>query len=88
MASLKDLRNKIKSIKSIQQVTNAMKMVAAAKLRKSQENMEKARPYEYRLKKLIHNVNYYRIIRSWIFLASKIIKIKIMKIFKRKIIKI
>jgi len=40
LASLKDLRNKIKSVKSIQQVTNAMKMVAAAKLRKSQEDME------------------------------------------------
>ena len=56
MASLKDLRNKIKSIKSIQQVTNAMKMVAAAKLRKSQENMEKARPYSKSIKETINSI--------------------------------
>ena len=56
MASLKDLRNKIKSIKSIQQVTNAMKMVAAAKLRKSQENMEKARPYTSAIEEMINHL--------------------------------
>ncbi len=56
MASLKDLRNKIKSIKSIQQVTNAMKMVAAAKLRKSQENMEKARPYSNAIEGMINHL--------------------------------
>ena len=56
MASLKDLRNKIKSIKSIQQVTNAMKMVAAAKLRKSQDSMEKARPYTRAIEDTIHHL--------------------------------
>jgi len=56
MASLKDLRNKIKSIKSIQQVTNAMKMVAAAKLRKSQESMEKARPYTSAIEGMINHL--------------------------------
>jgi len=56
MANLKDIKSRIKSVKNIQKVTKAMKMVAAAKLRKSQENMEKARPYEDRLKKLIHNL--------------------------------
>ena len=56
MASLKDLRNKIKSVKSIQQVTNAMKMVAAAKLRKSQEDMEKARPYTNSIEEMIHHL--------------------------------
>tara|TARA_B100001146_G_scaffold220179_1_gene228462 strand:+ start:370 stop:1224 length:855 start_codon:yes stop_codon:yes gene_type:complete len=56
MASLKDLRNKIKSIKSIQQVTNAMKMVAAAKLRKSQESMEKARPYTRAIEDMINHL--------------------------------
>ena len=39
MANLKDIRDRIKSIKSIQQVTGAMKMVAAAKMRKAQERM-------------------------------------------------
>ena len=53
MANLKNIRSQIKSVTSIQKVTKAMKMVAAAKLRKSQENMEKARPYSNRLNKLI-----------------------------------
>ena len=39
MANLKNIRSQIKSVTSIQKVTKAMKMVAAAKLRKSQENM-------------------------------------------------
>ena len=56
MASLKDLRNKIKSIKSIQQVTNAMRMVAAAKLRKSQENMEQSRPYTNAIEEMINHL--------------------------------
>ena len=56
MASLKDLRNKIKSVKSIQQVTNAMKMVAAAKLRKSQENMENTRPYTNSIEEMINHL--------------------------------
>ena len=42
MASLKDIRDRIKSVKSIQKVTSAMKMVAAAKVRKAQEKMEQA----------------------------------------------
>jgi len=42
MANLKDIRDRIKSVKSIQKVTKAMKMVAAAKMRRAQENMEKA----------------------------------------------
>ena len=56
MANLKDIRNKIKSVKSIQQVTKAMKMVAAAKLRKSQDNMEKARPYSGSMQETINSI--------------------------------
>jgi len=56
MANLKDIRNRIKSIQSIQQVTRAMKMVAAAKLRKSQERMEQARPYARRLNEIIQSL--------------------------------
>ena len=56
MANLKDIRNRIKSVKSIQQVTRAMKMVAAAKLRKSQERMEQSRPYANRLENLIQSL--------------------------------
>ena len=56
MANLKNIRSQIKSVTSIQKVTKAMKMVAAAKLRKSQENMEKSRPYSSRIKSLISNL--------------------------------
>ena len=56
MANLKNIRSQIKSVTSIQKVTKAMKMVAAAKLRKSQENMEKGRPYSIRLKDLINKL--------------------------------
>ena len=56
MANLKNIRSQIKSVTSIQKVTKAMKMVAAAKLRKSQDNMEKARPYSSRIKQLITNL--------------------------------
>ena len=56
MANLKDIRDRIKSVKSIQQVTSAMRMVAAAKLRRAQERMEQARPYEQRLQEVINNL--------------------------------
>ena len=56
MSNLKNIRSQIKSVTSIQKVTKAMKMVAAAKLRKSQENMEKGRPYSNRMKDLISNL--------------------------------
>ena len=56
MANLKDIRNRITSVQSIQQVTRAMKMVAAAKLRKSQERMEQARPYAQRLEEIIQSL--------------------------------
>ena len=58
MANLKDIRNKITSIQSIKQVTKAMKMVAAAKLRGSQQKMEEARPYSTTLQKLINDLLY------------------------------
>ena len=56
MANLKDIRDRIKSVKAIQQVTSAMKMVAAAKLRRAQERMEQARPYSKRLQGVIENL--------------------------------
>ena len=56
MANLKDIRDRIKSVTSIQKVTKAMKMVAAAKMRRAQENMEQARPYSNRLKEIIQNL--------------------------------
>ena len=56
MANLKDIRNRIKSVKSIQKVTKAMKMVAASKMRRAQERMEEARPYAKRLAEVINHL--------------------------------
>ena len=56
MPSLKDLRNRITSVKSTQKITKAMKMVAAAKLRKAQESAEKGRPYSEKLQNIILNL--------------------------------
>ena len=56
MANLKDIRDRIKSVKSIQKVTKAMKMVAAAKMRKAQDRMELARPYSNSLTDVIKNL--------------------------------
>jgi F-type H+-transporting ATPase subunit gamma len=53
MASLRDIRKRIKSVKSTRQITKAMKMVAAAKLRKAQEAVVATRPYSLTLRKLI-----------------------------------
>ncbi|MFT6659789.1 F0F1 ATP synthase subunit gamma, partial [Maritalea sp.] len=49
MPSLKDLKNRISSVKSTQKITKAMQMVAAAKLRRAQDNAESARPYAERM---------------------------------------
>ncbi len=56
MANLKDIRDRIKSVRSIQKVTKAMKMVAAAKMRKAQERMEQARPYSNSLSEVIEHL--------------------------------
>ena len=56
MASLDDLKKRIKSVKSTQKITKAMKMVAAAKLRKAQENAERGRPYSQKLQNIILNL--------------------------------
>ena len=53
MASLKDLKNRIASVKSTQKITKAMQMVAAAKLRRAQETAEAARPYAERMTKVL-----------------------------------
>jgi len=53
MASLKDLRNRIASVKATQKITKAMQMVAAAKLRRAQEAAEAARPYAERMQSVL-----------------------------------
>ena len=56
MPSLDDLKKRIKSVKSTQKITKAMKMVAAAKLRRAQENAEKGRPYSQKMQNIILNL--------------------------------
>ena len=57
MPSLDDLRKRISSVKSTQKITKAMKMVAAAKLRKAQEMAEKGRPYSDKMNIIIQNLS-------------------------------
>ncbi len=56
MPSLKDLKNRIASVKATQKITKAMKMVAAAKLRRAQEAAEAARPYSQRMADVLANI--------------------------------
>ena len=56
MPSLDDLKKRIQSVKSTQKITKAMKMVAAAKLRKAQENAERGRPYSQKMQNIILNL--------------------------------
>ena len=56
MASLKEMRNRIGSVKATQKITKAMQMVAAAKLRRAQEAAENARPYAGRMARVIANL--------------------------------
>ncbi|MFM8820243.1 MAG: F0F1 ATP synthase subunit gamma [Phenylobacterium sp.] len=56
MASLKEMRNRIGSVKATQKITKAMQMVAAAKLRRAQDNAQNARPYADRMASVIANL--------------------------------
>ncbi|GAB2462281.1 ATP synthase gamma chain [Hymenobacter qilianensis] len=56
MASLKEVRSRIISVQSTQQITKAMKMVAAAKLRRAQDNILRMRPYAQRLNSILNNL--------------------------------
>lgn len=53
MPSLKDLRNRIRSVRSTQKITSAMKVVAASRLRRAQEQVEAARPYAERMERVV-----------------------------------
>ena len=57
MPSLDDLKKRIKSVKSTQKITKAMKMVAAAKLRRAQESAEKGRPFSEKMNNVILNLS-------------------------------
>ncbi len=57
MANLKEVKSRIQSVSSTQQITKAMKMVAAAKLRRAQDNITKMRPYAAKLNALLQNLS-------------------------------
>ena len=57
MPSLKDLKKRISSVKSTQKITKAMKMVAAAKLRRAQESAERGRPFSEKMNNIILNLS-------------------------------
>ena len=56
MANLLDIRRRIKSVKNTQQITKAMKMVAASKLRRAQERIVNARPYAQQMQRVLASV--------------------------------
>ena len=53
MPNLKDIKNRIDSVKNTRKITKAMKMVAAAKLKRAQEQMEASRPYAFRMQRMV-----------------------------------
>ena len=57
MANLKEVRNRIVSVSSTQQITSAMKMVSAAKLRRAQDAVTQMRPYASKLKEILENLS-------------------------------
>ncbi len=57
MSGLKAIKRRIRSVKSTQQITRVMKMVAAAKLKRAQENIIRARPYAFRLRQVIRELS-------------------------------
>src|SRR3954471_23580024 len=57
MANLKEVRNRIVSVSSTQQITSAMKMVSAAKLRRAQDAVTQMRPYANKLKDILENLS-------------------------------
>ena len=69
MPSLKDLKNRIGSVKSTQKITSAMKMVAAAKLRRAQEQAIASRPYSDNMDKIVKNLA-----KKLIFNAPELLK--------------
>lgn len=74
MANTKEIRTKIASINSTQKITSAMQMVAASKMRKVQENMEKTRPYAAGMRRVISHVSAGTLEYSHPFLMEREVK--------------
>ena len=71
MPSIKEVKNRIGSVKSTQQLTKAMKMVAAAKLKKAQDKVLQLRPYSKKLNEILSNLS--DSINNELFKVSRII---------------
>ena len=69
MSNLKALKNKIDSVTSTRKITQAMKMVAASKLRRAQERAELARPYSEKIAKIIRQLFYLKSLYSFLILV-------------------
>ena len=81
MPSLKDLKNRIGSVKSTQKITSAMKMVAAAKLRKAQEQALASRPYTSLMDRVVSKISSKAIGSSIDLLSGKEIKTHLLVVF-------
>ena len=81
MPSLKDLKNRIGSVKSTQKITSAMKMVAAAKLRKAQEQALASRPYTSLMDSVVSKISFKAIGSSIDLLSGKEIKTHLLVVF-------
>ena len=71
MPSLKDLRNRISSVKSTKKITSAMKMVAAAKLKRAQDNAEKTRPYALKMSEIVNSLVQNKVSKEFKFSDKK-----------------
>ena len=76
MPSLKDLRNRISSVKSTKKITSAMKMVAAAKLKRAQDNAEKTRPYATKMQEVVSSLTKKTSQGNFLIFKKKIIQKK------------
>lgn len=74
MATLRDIKSRIKGVKSTQQITKAMKMVAAAKLRRAQENVINARPYARKIWQALSNLATENDLNTNLFFVQREIK--------------
>ena len=74
MANLKEIRNRIASVSSTMQITSAMKMVSAAKLKKATDAISRMRPYSDKLTELIQNLSSSFEVETMIILMSKLDK--------------
>ena len=64
MPSLLDIRRRIRAVKSTQQITKAMKMVAASKLRRAQERIQQARPFATQMLRVLNSLRARRPVRA------------------------